>query len=72
MTKQLHYFTRSVYGNFNAYLDESNPETCAQVEAIRQLTGRKTLLGSDMRAIEALGFELIQVVDPKALRMARV
>ncbi len=64
--KQLHYFTRSVYGNFNAYLVAS-PEA----SAICQLTGRKTLLGSDMRALEALGFELIQVADPKAQMAGR-
>jgi hypothetical protein len=62
----LHYYTRSVCGNFNAYLVD-----CPQAYAIRALTGRKILFGSDTRALEALGFEFVQVVDPEAV-MPRV
>ncbi len=65
MNKRLEYFSRSVYGNFQAYLIE-----CPEANAIRALTGRKTLTQSDIDALTALGFELILVNDPKAV-MAR-
>ncbi len=45
------YEARNVYGNILYY-----PLT--QCEALRTLTGKKTLNGSDLKALENLGFEV--------------
>jgi len=53
-------FTRNVYGNVTCY-----PAKLKQANAIRRLTGQKSLTLEKQRALVELGFELVQVPDPK-------
>lgn len=53
-------FTRNVYGKPTVYAADAN-----QAQALAQLTGCKTLEHRHLQGLEALGFTLTQVPDPK-------
>jgi hypothetical protein len=61
----LQFYVKNVYGKDTYYLVES------QLDApyIYQLTGRKSLTVSDMKALKGLGFKLAMVMNPKNLSM---
>lgn len=56
----IEFYTRNVYGVEHRYI--VNEELS---NTIQTLTGRKTILKSDMRALEKLGFVFIEVLAPK-------
>jgi len=54
----IEYYTKDIYGMPRHYaITFAGP--------LSSLTGRKTLLSSDLRALEAIGFELKEVLRPK-------
>ncbi len=54
----IRYYTKNVYGRNSQYpIDKKN--------AITKLTGRKTLTSSDILALNELGFDLVEVLEPK-------
>lgn len=67
-TKTLHYFTRSVYGVSQVYLDSTHAPTAEIAAFVIGLTGRKTLTETDFQCLLGLGFMLTQVIDPKTRR----
>lgn len=56
---KLNYYVKNVYGNLHLYLESSTEQ-----QAITSLTGTKTLLQTQMQALESLGFEFVQVLTP--------
>lgn len=52
------YYRRSVYGRTEIYLHGEYSE------AIRMLTRRKTVTAEDMQAIQALGFQTEEIINP--------
>ncbi len=60
MTNNIKYYTRSVYGNDNIYIADSE-----QAQLVFALTGTKTLLPHQKSALEALGFTFEEVLAPK-------
>jgi hypothetical protein len=59
MTTKLEYYARQVYGATQFYIVDA-----AMAHNISRLTGHKTLTRDNSEALKALGFELIQVIDP--------
>lgn len=54
-SKEVRIEARAVYGCVNLYVVSEH------AEAVRALTGKKTVSHSDMQALEALGFTLLVV-----------
>lgn len=57
MNKTIEYYIKHVYGNELRYVKD--PE---MAQAIRLLTGSKTLMGNHIGALEILGFTFKQVL----------
>lgn len=55
------FYAREIYGNETLYAADH-----AQAEAIRMLTGQKTLTHSTIEGLKGLGHEFEQVANPKA------
>jgi len=60
MNNQIKYYIKSVYGRPLMY------PACEQGRNITRLTGRKTFDDSDVRAMWALGFELVEVLESQS------
>jgi phage gp46-like protein len=58
---KIQYYVRNVFGNDRRYI--VNPDIASRVFA---LTREKTLSTVQMDALEQLGFEFEQVLDPKS------
>lgn len=59
-TTIIKYYTKHVYGKPMHYVLDTE-----KARALVSLTGHKTLLQSDMKALEVLGFTLEEVLLPK-------
>lgn len=59
MPSPITYYRRNAYGNEHAY-----PTDAEFAKTHSLLTGRKTLLPSDIRAYQRLGFAFKEVVAP--------
>lgn len=56
---QIKYYVKSVYGKDTVYLADSE-----QASYIQALTGCKTVTLTHMKALESLGFQLVQSDRP--------
>ena len=59
MKKEIEFYTKEVYGLPKKYVVDNE-----LANTIATLTGRKTLLDSDVKALEKLGFVLKEVLRP--------
>ena len=57
---KIEYYRREVYGNEMWYVVNSEIEGW-----VSMLTNRATLSNGDMKALQALGFELVEVLQPE-------
>lgn len=57
----VHFYRKDVYGAEHCYIVEQGI-----YEAVYALTGRKTLTGTDRKALERLGFSFQEVLAPRS------
>jgi hypothetical protein len=67
MSHNLNWYRKHVYGQETAYLVDG-----AAADAVKALTGRKSLTRTDRAALEALGFTFTEVSAFGTLGLAKV
>lgn len=56
---KISYYKKHVYGVANLYIVDGDFS-----DAVRKLTGKKTINKSDMKALELFGAEFVEILEP--------